>query len=32
MPSMWARTYFISTAGNVSRETIRRYIADQKKT
>jgi putative transposase len=26
MPSMWTRSYFASTAGNVSQETIRRYI------
>lgn len=31
MPSMWTRSYFVSTAGNVSTETIKRYIADQKK-
>lgn len=30
MPSMWTRSYFVSTAGNVSSETINRYIADQK--
>lgn len=31
MPSMWTRSYFVSTAGNVSTETIKRYIADQRK-
>ena len=31
MPSMWTRSYFVSTAGNVSEETIKRYIAEQKK-
>ena len=31
MPSMWTRSYFVSTAGNVSTETIKRYIAEQKK-
>ena len=31
MPSMWTRSYFVSTAGNVSSETIERYIAMQKK-
>jgi len=31
MPSMWTRSYFVSTAGNVSTETIKRYIAGQKK-
>ena len=25
MPSLWTRSYFVSTAGNVSSETIRRY-------
>lgn len=32
MPSMWTRSYFCSTAGNVSSETIKRYIAEQKST
>lgn len=32
MPSMWTRAYFLSTAGNVSSEAIKRYIADQKTT
>jgi putative transposase len=31
MPSMWTRSYFASTAGNVSQETIQRYIAAQAK-
>jgi putative transposase len=26
MPSLWTHSYFVSTAGNVSRETIRKYI------
>jgi putative transposase len=30
MPSMWTRSYFCSTAGNVSSATIQRYIAEQK--
>jgi putative transposase len=30
MPAMWTRSYFASTAGNVSQETIRRYIEAQK--
>ena len=30
MPSMWTRSYFAATAGNVSQETIRRYIEAQK--
>ena len=30
MPSLWTRSYFVSTAGNVSNRTIQRYIAEQK--
>jgi putative transposase len=30
MPSLWTSSYFASTAGNVSQETIQRYIAAQK--
>jgi putative transposase len=30
MPAMWTRSYFASTAGNVSQETIHRYIEAQK--
>ena len=29
MPSLWTRSYFCSTAGHVSSETIKRYIAEQ---
>jgi len=29
MPSLWTRSYFCSTAGNVSADTIRRYIEAQ---
>lgn len=29
MPSMWTRSYYVSTAGNVSSATIRRYIEAQ---
>ncbi|MCG8350457.1 MAG: IS200/IS605 family transposase [Chloroflexales bacterium] len=29
MPSLWTRSYFISTAGHVSSDTIRRYIEAQ---
>ena len=32
MPSLWTRSYFVSTAGKVSSATIRRYLADQKTT
>lgn len=31
MPSLWTRSYFASTAGNVSSETLRRYIEMQSK-
>jgi putative transposase len=31
LPSLWTRSYFASTAGNVSSETIQRYIAAQRK-
>ena len=30
MPSLWTRSYWVSTAGNVSASTIQRYIAEQK--
>jgi len=30
LPSMWTRSYFAATAGNVSQETIAKYIADQR--
>ena len=29
MPSLWTRSYFISTAGNVSQEIIQQYIEAQ---
>jgi putative transposase len=29
LPSLWTRSYFVSTAGNVSSEIIKRYIAAQ---
>ena len=31
LPSLWTRSYFCSTAGNVSNETIRKYIEAQSK-
>ncbi len=31
LPSLWTRSYFLSTAGNVSHDTIQRYIAAQSK-
>src|ERR1700680_980094 len=30
LPSLWTRSYFCSTAGNVSNAAIERYIAEQK--
>ncbi len=30
MRSLWTRSYFVSTAGNVSSETIKRYVENQK--
>ncbi|GAA4014071.1 IS200/IS605 family transposase [Deinococcus rubellus] len=30
MPALWTRSYWVSTAGNVSAETIQKYIEQQK--
>ena len=30
MPSLWTRSYFVSTAGNVSSKTIKLYVNTQK--
>ena len=30
LPSLWTRSYFVSTAGNVSSETIKCYVEQQK--
>lgn len=30
MPSLWTHSYFVSTAGNVSADTIKKYIEEQK--
>jgi len=30
LPSLWTRSYFVSTAGNVSSQTIKRYVEQQK--
>lgn len=30
MPSLWTRSYFVSTAGNVSSKTIKEYVESQK--
>ncbi len=32
LPSLWTNSYFVSTAGNVSNETIRKYIEAQSKS
>jgi len=29
LPSLWTRSYYVGTAGNVSSETIRKYIEAQ---
>jgi len=31
LPSLWTHSYFVSTAGNVSSETIQKYIEEQNK-
>ncbi|MER3428741.1 MAG: IS200/IS605 family transposase [Pyrinomonas sp.] len=31
LPSLWTHSFFVSTAGNVSSDTIRRYVEAQKK-
>lgn len=31
LPSLWTRSYFAATAGNVSKETIQKYIEAQKR-
>ncbi|MCU0536332.1 MAG: IS200/IS605 family transposase [Hydrococcus sp. Prado102] len=30
LPSLWTHSYFVSTAGNVSSQTIRAYIEEQR--
>ncbi|MBW9153535.1 IS200/IS605 family transposase [Clostridium estertheticum] len=30
MPSLWTRSYFISTEGNVKSETVKKYVENQK--
>jgi putative transposase len=30
MPSLWTRSYFVSTAGNASSKTIQKYVEEQK--
>jgi putative transposase len=31
MPSLWTRSYFVSTAGKVSSETVKKYVENQRK-
>jgi putative transposase len=31
LPSLWTRSYFVSTAGNVASTTIKQYVENQKK-
>src|SRR3990172_7587515 len=31
LPTLWSRSYFVSTHGQVSSETIQRYVEEQKK-
>lgn len=31
MPSLWTRNYFVSTAENISNQTIKMYVESQKK-
>lgn len=31
LPSLWTRSYFVGTAGNVCSETIKKYVENQKK-
>ena len=30
MPSLWTRSYFVSTAGNISSATVKHYVDTQK--
>lgn len=30
IPSLWTRSYFVSTAGNVCSEAIKKYVENQK--
>jgi len=31
IPNLWTRSYFVSTVGNVSSETIKQYVENQRK-
>ncbi len=30
LPTLWTPSYFVSTAGNICTETVKKYIAQQK--
>ena len=30
LPTLWTPSYFVSTAGNICTETVKRYIAQQR--
>jgi putative transposase len=32
LPTLWSRSYFVSTHGHISSETIQRYIEEQRRT
>ena len=32
VPSLWTNSYFVSTVGSVSLETVKKYIEDQQAT
>ena len=32
LPSLWTHSYFVSTAGNISADSIKKYIEEQSKT
>lgn len=32
LPNLWTRSYYVGTAGNVSAQTIQRYIDEQKRS
>ncbi|MBC5797595.1 transposase, partial [Sphaerospermopsis sp. LEGE 00249] len=31
LPTLWTPSYFVSTAGNICTETVKHYIAQQRK-
>ena len=32
LPSLWSRSYYVGSVGTVSEETVKQYIADQKRS